>query len=209
MAEERKSGAGGSGDAADVSVSASAPTSLAGELRESFRNAFDGSFWIFLILSIVSGFACWFVGGPETFAATLRADIGLMIDIVPKIIAAVAIAGLVQVLIPRQKVARVLGEESGAKGLVLAAGAGALTPGGPMTSFPLVSALQAAGGGRATLVSYVTSWSVLGLQRILTWELPLLGADFVVIRTIASLPLPFIAAGIAKLVPRHPDDSGR
>jgi hypothetical protein len=211
MASEEERGAVDARPAADEEVLGSSPAtgSFAGDLRQSVRSAFDRTFWFFLILAVVAAIACWFVNGGAVFRESLRGDVELMIDILPRILAAVAIAGLVQVLIPREAVARVLGEEAGVKGVALAAGAGALTPGGPMTSFPLVNALKAAGSGRSALVAYLTSWSVLGMQRVLTWEVPLMGADFAIIRVIASLPLPFVAAAMSRLVPPAPSNSQR
>ena len=170
-------------------------------LRRSVRRGFDATFWIFLVLAAVAGTACWWLLGPETFFATLHGDLTVLVEILPRIAAAMVIAGFVQVLVPRQAVARALSEEAGFKGVALAAGAGVVTPGGPMTSFPIVNALHAAGSGRSALVAYLTSWSVLGMQRILTWEVPLMGADFALLRAVVSLPLPFIAAAMARLVP--------
>jgi len=197
-------GAALSGD--DESAGPDVPRLSGAALKESFRRAFDATFWVFFVLAAAAGTACWWLFGPETFFETLYGDLRVFGDILPRIAAALAVAGFVQVLVPRQAVARALGEKSGLQGVALAAGAGAVTPGGPMTSFPLVNALHAAGGGRSALVAYLTSWSVLGLQRILTWEVPLMGADFAVIRALVSLPLPFIAAVIAKLVPTSQDE---
>jgi hypothetical protein len=185
------------------------PQTFRESLRHSLKDAFGPTFWVFLIIATTSGIACWMLEGPDVFRHSLSGDLALMADVIPRIMAAVALAGLVQVLVPRAAVARALGEESGAKGIALAAGAGALTPGGPMTSFPLVNALHAAGSGRPALISYLTSWSVLGLQRMLSWEIPLLGADFTIIRSIASLPLPFVAAAMSRLAPPTPPPPAR
>ena len=70
-----------------------------------------------------------------------------------------------------------------------------------MTSFPLVGALHEAGTGRRALVAYLTSWSTLGFQRIILWEVPLMGIEFAVLRFLASLPLPILAGVIARHVP--------
>jgi len=106
-------------------------------------------------------------------------------------------------------VARYLGDQSGLRGVSLATGLGFSTPGGPSTSFPVVAALYHAGTGRAPLVAYITAWSTLGFNRILIWEVPLIGMEFALLRQIASLPLPFIAALISTLLPqklrRKPD----
>jgi len=184
------------------------PLSFRQHLKQSVAAAFDRTFWIFVLLALVAGMACWIVEGRQSVVDTLKGDVELLVEILPRIMAALVIAALVQVLIRRETVARVLGEEAGAKAVGLAAAAGAVTPGGPMTSFPLVNALQAAGSGRSALVSYVTSWSVLGLQRILAWEIPLLGLEFAAVRFIASLPLPLVAAAVSRLLP-HPSDEAK
>jgi uncharacterized membrane protein YraQ (UPF0718 family) len=87
------------------------------------------------------------------------------------------------------------------RGILIATVAGALTPGGPMTSFPFVVALYMAGADRGSLVAYLTSWSLLGFQRVMVWELPLLGPEFAFLRLLANLPLPIIAGILARKFP--------
>lgn len=182
-------------------VEAEGPAFWRGRLERSFREGFGRTFWPFFVLAVASGAACLYVEGRTAFLESLQGDLRLLVEILPRIAAALLIAGFVQVLIPRDAVAGVLGEEAGVKGVAIAAAAGSLTPGGPMTSFPVVNAIHAAGAGRSSLVAYLTSWSVLGLQRILAWEIPLLGIEFAAIRFVASLPLPFAAAAVSKFIP--------
>jgi uncharacterized membrane protein YraQ (UPF0718 family) len=169
--------------------------------RISLRGIFDGSFWVFAGLAAATGTACYLVAGPTAFWESFREDAELFILILPKLAAALLVAGFIQVLLPRGKVARWIGERSGLRGLAIASGAGMVTPGGPMTSFPLVNALHAAGTGRSALIAYLTSWSTLGLQRILSWELPLMGVEFALLRFLASLPLPFLAGMVSRWLP--------
>ena len=75
-----------------------------------------------------------------------------------------------------------------------------------MLSFPLVLALKAAGANTPALITYLTSWSLLGVHRIVMWEIPLFGTEFAVVRFLVSLPMPILAgliagAVIAKLKP--------
>ena len=114
---------------------------------------------------------------------------------------ALLLSAYIQLLVPRDMVARYLGDQSGLRGVSLATGLGFGTPGGPSTSFPVVAALYHAGTGRAPLVAYLTAWSTIGFNRILTWELPLLGMEFAILRELASLPLPFVAAFVSSLLP--------
>jgi uncharacterized membrane protein YraQ (UPF0718 family) len=166
---------------------------------------FDRSFWVFAGLAVLSGGACFFLRGSETFLETFGEDLEIFALVLPKLTAALLIAAFLQVLMSREKVARWLGERAGLKAMALAAGAGIVTPGGPMTSFPLVTALHQAGTGRSTLIAYLTSWSTLGLQRILSWEVPLMGIEFAALRFLASLPLPFVAGFVSRWLWREPE----
>ena len=165
------------------------------------RKAFGTSFWIFSSVAVVSGALCYWLKGEAVFMETLRGDLNLLLKILPRIFAAILIAGFIQVLLPRDLVSKWIGEESGMKGILIASCAGIVMPGGPMTSFPLVAALYASGADRGALVAYVTAWSLLGLQRILTWELPFMGPEFVIMRVLVTLFMPIMAGMIARQLP--------
>ncbi|MFN8723202.1 MAG: permease [Rhodospirillales bacterium] len=173
------------------------------------RAVFDVSFWVIAAMASVAGVACWVLFGPETVVETLGTDVELILFLLPKLAAAFLIAAFVQVLLPRDRIGDWIGERSGVRGIALASVAGAVTPGGPMTSFPVVTALHAAGTGRSALVAYLTAWSTLGLQRILTWEVPLMGVEFAALRFVVSLPLPFVAGLVVRLVPIPIDPPGQ
>jgi len=161
----------------------------------------DRSLLVMVALVMVAGAACWLIEGREAFMESFSSDLVMMGKIAPKLAAALLVSSFLQFLIPRQLVAKWIGEGSGAKGVVIATTIGALTPGGPMTSFPMVTALHESGTSRAPLIAYLVSWSNLGFQRLLIWELPLLGPTFLILRYIACLPLPFLAAWIATRIP--------
>lgn len=165
---------------------------------------FDKSVLVLAALATVSGLACWRIAGVDAVAESLVADGKTFLDLIPKMALAFILAALVTSLLPRAVVAKWLGEQSGAKGVALATGVGAVTPGGPMMSFPLVASLAKAGAGRGALIAYLTSWETLGFQRILVWEIPLLGFEYTAMRFIASIPLPFVAALIAERLPKDP-----
>lgn len=156
---------------------------------------------MFVILAAASAAACWVVKGSEAFQEALHDDLGLMATVFPRVFLALMVAGLVQAILPRDKVAYWVGSESGLRGILIATAAGALTPGGPMTSFPFVVALYMAGADRGSLVAYLTSWSLLGFQRFMVWEVPILGVDFALLRALANLPLPIIAGLLARKLP--------
>ncbi len=162
-------------------------------------------FILFAVLAVFSGFLCIALKGEDVFAAVFRENLELILIIIPRIAAAMLLAGFVQVLVPKDMVARWLGEKSGLKGLIIASFAGMVTPGGPMTSFPLVLALYSSGAERGALVAYMTAWSLLGVQRMIVWEIPLLGSDFTVIRFASCALLPVLAGMLARRIPIHPE----
>jgi len=168
--------------------------------RDSFwGEAFDGSFLIFAALALAAGSACWFLLGSGALLASLRDDAGLVLFLIPKLGAAVLIARFIQILLPPDFFGRYLGEEKGLKGVAIATAGGVVTPGGPMTSFPLVAMLREAGTGVSSLVAYITAWTTMGLQRVLMWEVPLMGAEFAALRFVASMPLPLVAGLLSRL----------
>lgn len=189
------------------SVATGAPaTPPAQGRRLSFADAFGTSFWILALIAAGAGFACYALKGPAAVRESFTSDLELLAFLAPRFGAAMLIAAFVQVLLPRDKVAKYVGESAGLKADVIGTVAGGLTPGGPMTSFPLVQSLQQAGTGRSALVAYVTSWSTMGFQRILNWELPLLGPDLTLLRIASSLPLPIIAGITSRFLPRPPPE---
>ncbi len=113
--------------------------------------------------------------------------------ILPRLVPALLLAGLIQVLVPQDVVSRYFGREGGLRSIVIASLAGILTPGGPMVSVPFMVVLANSGAAMAPLVAYMTSWSLFGMQRIIAWEAPLMGWRFVIVRVIPSLAFPVLA----------------
>lgn len=149
----------------------------------------------FITLAVVSAGGVWLHDGPDGVLDALRSAGTLLLGIAPLIIVALFVGGYVQALLPHNLVARWLGEGGGSGRYLLASVAGVVTPAGPFGAFPLVVALRNAGAPFDVCVVYLSAWATLGLQRIVIWELPFLGPDFVLLRVLASLPVP-IAAGI-------------
>ena len=122
-----------------------------------------------------------------------RNGLAMLWFILPRLIPALILAGLLQVLVPQETVARYFGRAGGMKAILVASLAGVLTPGGPMISVPLMVVLANSGAGLPSLVAYMTAWSLFGVQRIIAWEAPLLGWKFVAVRVIPRLIFPVVA----------------
>src|SRR2546430_16867843 len=77
--------------------------------------------------------------------------------ILPRLVPALMLAGLMQALIPEQVVTRHFGREGRLRAILIATLAGVLTPGGPMVSVPLMVALAKSGAALPTRAAYMTS----------------------------------------------------
>ncbi|MDR7523795.1 MAG: permease [Armatimonadota bacterium] len=140
----------------------------------------------------------WWVGGPRTAVQGIGGGLQLFLQILPRMLLAFVLAGLIQVLVPNQTIARYLSDASGFRGIVAASVAGTFTPGGPFFMFPVVAALFKMGAGIGPLVAYLTAWSLLGAYRVVLWELPFLGPRITFVRVLVSLPMPLIAGAAAR-----------
>lgn len=152
---------------------------------------------VFAVLAVITAAMCY-ARGREVFIKGVDDTAAMMVQVLPKLVGALLMSGFVQVLVPREHVVKLMGEKSGFKGLMIAGFAGILTPGGPMISFPLISTLYGMGANIGPLVVYLLSWELLGVQRILVWEIPLLGVKFSMLRMSVSLLLPLLAGVLAQ-----------
>ena len=137
---------------------------------------------------------------PESAGKGLNAAVALVIEIIPRMIAAFTLAGLIQAVVPQETIVSWMGHGSGSKGILIGMSLGAVTPGGPMTHFPVIASLFKLCVGVGPLVAYLTAWSLFGLQRVIMWEIPFLGVKIVAVRVAASLFFPFLAGWISEII---------
>ena len=175
-----------------------------GRKNDWLREVFSPSLYLFAGLALASGLLTYWVAGAEAVKIALAADYQLILHILPRIGAAVLVFGFVRVLLPPERVSRWVGTGSGLRGLVIATIAGMVTPGGPAAMFPMAAALGLAGADRGALVAYALGWALLGVQRMMIWEIPLLGSDFALLRFGLAVILPIVAGVIARRLPLDP-----
>ena len=119
--------------------------------------------------------------GEGQHIAGLKVGFTILLKILPLLMLAFIVAGMVQVLIPGEVIGRWVGAESGWRGILIGTAAGSLTPGGPFISLPMVAGFFRAGAGYGTMVAYITAWSLLSVAR-LPLEVGILGWRFTVVR---------------------------
>lgn len=170
-------------------------------IKTLVADAFGKSFFGFLGFAILMGVLCFVILGEAEFLSALHADAALLLNLIPRVFVALSVAALLWVLLPRDKISKLIGKSTGIRVLIVATLAGAITPGGPSSAYVLLAVLAASGAERGALVAYITAWATLGLQRILVWDVPFMGAEFALLRFAISLPLPVVAGLIARRLP--------
>ncbi len=153
------------------------------------RRRIDGGFVFVVVVALCASTAVWILKGPERFFAVLGDDAQMLVDIAPKVVAAVLLAAWLRLLVPQAVIARQFGENSGLRGLLLAIGAGAIVPGGPMTAFPLAVSFGRAGADSGTVVAFLSSWLLVGFNRAVVWEMAFIDHSIVGWRMALCLPL--------------------
>ena len=111
------------------------------------------------------------------------------------------IAGLAQVLIPKEMITRWLGAEAGVKGILIGCVVGGLVPGAPYATFPLIAALYRSGASLGAVVGFVSAWALWSVSR-LPVEMGLIDPKPALIRYAVTFVVPPIAGLLAEAVSR-------
>lgn len=152
----------------------------------------------FAAVTLMAAALCYALKGTNAVSAAVDQATWDVFGILPYLTLGIVMAGFVVVLIPRERVAAMIGRESGLRGLLVASAIGALMPGGPFASFPLVLALSKAGADVGALIAFLVAWAAIGVQRMIMWEIPFMGWEFGVVRFLSSLPLSVLAGMMAR-----------
>jgi len=129
----------------------------------------------------------------------MRSALRMTVQILPLLIFAFIVAGMVQVLVPREILSEWVGAESGMRGILIGTVTGALAPGGPYVSLPVAAGLLQAGAGVGTMVAFLTGWSLWAVSR-LPMEVGIMGWKFTLIRIASTFFFPPIAGLIAQVI---------
>jgi len=127
----------------------------------------------------------------------LQSAFKMTYQVLPLLIFAFIIAGMIQVLLPQDLLNRWIGAESGFRGILIGTIAGGITPGGPYVSLPIIAGLLKSGAGIGTMVAFLSSWSLWAVAR-LPMEVGILCWKFTLIRLASTFFFPPIAGLIAQ-----------
>ncbi len=151
---------------------------------------------VMFVLAVVLVLVGYYKGQGQHVAG-LRAGANMVWMIIPLLVFAFIVAGMAQVLIPHDTLSRWIGAESGIRGIMIGTLAGAIAPGGPYVSLPIVAGLLKTGAGVGTMVAFLTGWSLWAVGR-LPMEVGILGWKFTLIRLACTFFFPPIAGLIGQ-----------
>ncbi|MBA7509615.1 hypothetical protein ES705_01579 [subsurface metagenome] len=126
----------------------------------------------------------------------LKAALSMTIEILPLLIFAFIVAGMVQTLIPNEIISKWIGEGSGLRGIFIGTVAGGIMPGGPYVSLPVAGGFLRTGASIGTIVAFLTGWSLWAIAR-LPMDIGILGWKFTLVRLACTFFFPPIAGLLA------------
>jgi uncharacterized membrane protein YraQ (UPF0718 family) len=149
------------------------------------------------ILALVLLFIGYHKGQGEHIIG-MKSAWNMVVQILPLLVFAFIVAGMVQVLLPRELLARWVGAESGIRGILIGTVAGGLSPGGPYVNLPIAAGLIRSGASVGTMVAFLTGWSLWAVSRM-PMEVGILGWKFTAIRLASTFFFPPIAGLLAQM----------
>ncbi len=122
----------------------------------------------------------------------------MLFSLIPILIIAFFVAGLIADLIPRKLIYRWLGREAGWKGFFIAPAVGALIQGG-LHLFPLFAAVFQESMGVGTSIAMIATWGMINVGH-LPYEFAFLGPRFVLLKLGVCLAIPSLTGFIAHVI---------
>jgi len=147
------------------------------------------------VIAIILLFIAYQKGGGEHILG-LKSAGNMLIQLLPLLIFAFIVAGVIQFLVPHEMISRWIGAESGFRGLLIGSAIGGLTPGGPYVTMPIAAGFLRVGASVGTMVAFLTAWSLWAVTR-LPLDIGIMGWKFTLIRLACTFFFPPIAGLIA------------
>lgn len=113
-----------------------------------------------LVVLVLVLYAVATIASPDKALAAFLASARTLIEVALIIFSVFLALGLFGVLVNKQAIGRKLGEDSGIKALLLAAGFGTILVGPVYAVFPLLKAFREHGARPAVIVTVITAWAV-------------------------------------------------
>ncbi len=113
-----------------------------------------------------------------------------MSKLITIMIGVVILIGLIQVWLTPKQISKLIGQESGVKGMLIASIFPIVLGGSMITIFPLLVALREKGVPNRVLIAFIVAWA--GKAPLLPLEIDFLGVKFAVLRIALVIPMAVI-----------------
>ena len=138
---------------------------------------------------------------PDHLLPSLKNGGILLLQILPILIAAFVVVGLIPAILPKNAILMWVGEGTGMKGILIGSAAGGLMTGPPYAIFPIIAGIYKQGAGIGPMVAFLTSWSTWQLAR-LPLVIALFGPKFTIVWVVSIIIFIPIAGLIASFLGR-------
>jgi uncharacterized membrane protein YraQ (UPF0718 family) len=157
--------------------------------------------WPSVIMGIIAMilFVIAYYNGKGQHWVGIQSALQMTVSILPLLLFAFLVAGLIQALIPKEVILKWVGQESGLRGIFIGTFAGALAPGGPYVSLPVAAIFIQSGASIGTIVAFLSGWSLWAINRI-PMEIAILGWKITLVRFASTFFFPPIAGIIANFL---------
>ncbi len=163
------------------------------------KRKMDASAWILLSLVAVLAVAAW-LKNPELPRAALSSSGRLLGNVWLELALGFLLAGLIDVLMPADKIVGFLRDSGSGRAIVIGWLVGLALPGGPYVFFPLAARLFEKGVPVGALIALLCAKTLVSPIRMLTYEAPLLGWRLTGVRLLATLFVPPLAGLVAERI---------
>jgi uncharacterized protein len=150
---------------------------------------FGLSFWILSALVVAFGLVAYF-RDPGLLGRALSSSRGLLGSVWVELALGFLLAGLLDVLLPRDLMSSWLGDQNLLAGTAIGWMAGLALPGGPYVAFPIAAGLWNNGAAPAPLIALLTAKTLVSPIRMVTYEAPLLGWPLALARFVPGVLMP-------------------
>lgn len=155
-----------------------------------------------LILCMYIGLAIWIPSAASRSSIVAINYFNEMALIMPPVF---IMMGLMEVWIPKNKIQKWLGSDSGIKGAAISFALGTLPTGPLYVAFPMTATLIRKGASIRNMVIFLGSWAALKIPQLMV-EIKFLGVSFAFTRFVLTLmALMLIGFVMEAILRKHPD----
>jgi len=171
------------------------------KIKEAVKKL-DTTLLVLVVLVCLAIVAVFLRGGVDlTISGFIQAG-RLLNNIWLRLFFGFTLGGLIQVLIPREIIAKWLGPASGLKGILIGSYTGTIVSGAPYVMLPIVASIYRAGAGVGPIIALLVGQGLIGIQMLIVWQIPFFGVELPLARYIVSLFIPPVAGLVGVAVYR-------